>query len=303
MNFSIKNFSESSPFFVIAGPCVIENEGLTLEIAHEAKKICRELNLPLIFKASYDKANRTSRTSFRGPGIDNGLKILEKVAEETQLPLLTDVHSPEQAETAAKICSILQIPAFLCRQTDILLAAAEVSRTVNVKKGQFLSPNETKFICEKLNQPDNACNISSTSDLNGSEKSDKSCNSAKSDKKINEIILTERGTTFGYGNLVVDMRSFSIMKRFCTSVVFDCTHSLQMPGGSDGKTSGQREFIPHLARAAMATGDVDGVFLEIHPEPHKSPSDADNILPLSSLKDLLSQLIAIKTAIQKTQRF
>ncbi|MBF0545143.1 MAG: 3-deoxy-8-phosphooctulonate synthase [Candidatus Riflebacteria bacterium] len=268
MKFSISSFSRNAPFFVIAGPCVIETSELTLDIAREVKKICNELALPVIFKASYDKANRTSGKSFRGPGPSEGLAILEKIASDTNLPILTDIHHPEEAEIASKVCSILQIPAFLCRQTDLLLAASRVCGTVNVKKGQFLSPWEARHISEKLRSNGNV-----------------------------EIILTERGTTFGYGNLIVDMRSFPIMKEYCDSVVFDCTHSLQLPGKGDGCTAGLREYIPHLARAAMATNCVNGIFIETHPNPLKSPSDANNILPLDELKGLLLQLKKIKNSL------
>lgn len=253
----------------MAGPCVLQSPEEALEIAKAVQQTCSELGLPAIFKASFDKANRTSVGGGRGPGIEEGLKILDRIGKETGLPLITDIHSPEQAEEAAKVCQILQIPAFLCRQTDLLLAAAHASNVVSVKKGQFLSPWDTEHVVTKIRS-------ASTS----------------------EIILTERGTTFGYGNLVVDMRSFPVMKKWGDFVVFDATHSLQLPGAGRGQTSGQREFIPHLARAAMATGCIDGIFLEVHPEPARSPSDADNILPLHELADLLKSLLAVKKAVR-----
>lgn len=268
MKFSIKSFAERKPFFLIAGPCVIETEELTMTIAERVKEISAELDLPAVFKASFDKANRTSGTGFRGPGLETGLKILEKVKKNTGLPILTDVHSPEQAVETAEICEIIQIPAFLCRQTDLIHAAAKSCPVVNIKKGQFLSPWDTRHIVEKVRAVSKS-----------------------------EIILTERGTSFGYGNLVVDMRSFPIMKTWADAVVFDATHSLQLPGAAGDRTGGQREYIPHLAKAAMATGSVDGIFLEVHPEPAKSPSDSENILPLDKLEALLKQLVMIKNAV------
>jgi len=255
------------PFFVIAGPCVIQDRDETLLIACALKEIAARLGLPAVFKASFDKANRTSGKGFRGPGLESGLEILAEIRKITGLPLLTDIHQPEQAEPVSKVCDILQIPAFLCRQTDLIEAAARFARTINVKKGQFLSPWDTRHIVEKIR--------------------------AVSDAKV---MLTERGTSFGYGNLVVDMRSFPVMKKWADAVVFDATHSLQLPGGAGDKTGGQREFVPHLARAAIATGCVDGVFLEIHPEPARSPSDAENILPLDQLEGLLLELRALRTA-------
>ncbi len=267
-SFSLARFTAGAPFFVIAGPCVIETEDGCDLIARHLVSVTRELGLPAIFKASFDKANRTSGTAFRGPGFEQGLEILERVGRRHGLPLLTDIHHPSQAEDAARVCDILQIPAFLCRQTDLVEAAATAASVVNVKKGQFLSPWDTKNIVGKI----------------------KNCQPV-------ETVLTERGTTFGYGNLVVDFRSFPVMKEWADFVVFDATHSLQLPGGAGDRTAGQRRFIPHLSRAAIATGCVDGIFLEIHPEPGKSPSDSENILPLSDLKPLLTELIAIKKAL------
>lgn len=269
MSFSIKQFVSAASFFLIAGPCVIESEGQCLYIAQTMKAIGEELKLPMVFKASFDKANRTAGDSFRGPGLDRGLEILASVKAKTGLPVLTDVHEVCQVERVAEVCDILQIPAFLCRQTDLTEAAARTGRVVNIKKGQFLSPWATKHLADKVRK------------VEGS----------------GEVLLTERGASFGYGNLVVDMRAFPIMKPFCDGVVYDATHSLQLPSSGGAKTGGQREFIATLARAAIATGDVDGLFLEVHPEPEKSPSDADNILPLDDLKGLLTQLLAIRAAV------
>ena len=271
MSFSLKKVSAGAPFFLIAGPCVIQTESLCLEIAETIKIIGNELNIPVVFKASYDKANRTSGDSYRGPGLEKGLEILASVKSKTGLPVLTDIHESYQAPLVAEVCDILQIPAFLCRQTDLTEAAAKTGKIVNIKKGQFLSPWATKHLADKVRA------------VEGS----------------GEVFLTERGASFGYGNLVVDMRSFPIMKEYCDGVIYDATHSLQLPSSGGAKTGGQREYIATLARAAMATGDVDGLFLEVHPEPEKSPSDADNILPLSQLRDLAKQLVAVKKAVQQ----
>ncbi|NLI79637.1 MAG: 3-deoxy-8-phosphooctulonate synthase [Candidatus Riflebacteria bacterium] len=254
----------------MAGPCVLQDRDEALLIARTVRDVAARLGLPAVFKASFDKANRTSGRGFRGPGLAAGLAILREVRETVGLPLVTDVHLPEQAEPAAHLCDILQIPAFLCRQTDLVLAAARAAAIVNVKKGQFLSPWDTRNIVEKIRAASPA-----------------------------KVMLTERGASFGYGNLVVDMRSFPVMKGWADAVVFDATHSLQLPGGAGDKTGGQREFIPHLARAAMATGCVDGLFLEVHPEPARSPSDAENILPLDRLEGLLTELKAIRLALPR----
>ncbi|MFZ2956866.1 MAG: 3-deoxy-8-phosphooctulonate synthase [Candidatus Ozemobacteraceae bacterium] len=268
--FSLRAYAHDAPFFVMAGPCVLEEKWEALDIARTVKAVCSKLGLPAIFKASFDKANRSSAKGGRGPGLQEGLNILASVGHEVGLPIVTDIHHPEQAQRVAEVCSIVQVPAFLCRQTDLVQAAALASSVVAIKKGQFLSPWDTKQIVEKVRA------VSPTV----------------------EVILTERGASFGYGNLVVDMRSFPVMKEWADFVVFDATHSLQLPGGGGtGRTSGQREFIPHLARAAMATGCVDGIFLEVHPEPARSPSDADNILPLDRLESLLTELIAIRRAV------
>lgn len=269
MSFSVKKFADGAPFFLIAGPCVIESEDMCLYIAQNVKAIAEELKIPAIFKASFDKANRTAGSSFRGPGMQRGLEILASVKAKTGLPVLTDVHEPQQCAEVAKVCEILQIPAFLCRQTDLTEAAAATGRVVNIKKGQFLSPWATRHLADKVRSTPGSA----------------------------EILLTERGASFGYGNLVVDMRVFPIMREYCDGVVYDATHSLQLPSSGGAKTGGQREFIAALARAAIATGDVDGLFIEVHPEPEKSPSDADNILPLDDLKSLLTELAAIKNAL------
>jgi 2-dehydro-3-deoxyphosphooctonate aldolase (KDO 8-P synthase) len=268
MNFSLKNFSKNSPFYVMAGPCVIETEELCLKIADKLKTVSEKVGIPVIFKASFDKANRTSGKSFRGPGIEKGLKILNKVREKTGLNLITDIHLPEQAQPVAEVCDILQIPAFLCRQTDLVMAAVETKKVINIKKGQFMSPWATNHLVSKIKDVDP--NI--------------------------EVALTERGASFGYGNMVVDMRAFPVMSEWADSVIYDATHSLQLPSSGGAKTGGQREYVPTLAKAAMATGYVDGVFMEVHPEPAKSPSDADNILPLDEFEALLIQLKRIKEA-------
>lgn len=251
------------PLVVIAGPCVIENLELTLEIATELKRISTRLRLPLIFKSSYDKANRSSLTAYRGVGLKKGLEILGRVREKTGLPVLADIHCREEVKPAARVLDALQIPAFLCRQTDLLLEAGKTGLPVNVKKGQFLAPEDMKEVARK---------IAST----GNEK----------------ILLTERGTFFGYHNLVVDFRSLMIMSGLGYPVFFDATHSVQTPGEHGNHSGGHREFIPGLARAAAALG-VDGLYLEVHPEPDKSPCDGPNIFPLAKLPKLLSEVMTI----------
>jgi 2-dehydro-3-deoxyphosphooctonate aldolase (KDO 8-P synthase) len=248
-----------APLFIMAGPCVIEDEKMALHCAETLAGICADLKLPYIFKASFDKANRTAGASFRGPGLKRGLAVLAKVKKKFGLPVLTDVHEISQCQPAAAVCDILQIPAFLCRQTDLILAAARTGKCVNVKKGQFLSPSDAQHAIAK---------VESTGNRN--------------------ILLTERGTTFGYGNLVVDMRAIAIMREFGYPVVFDATHSVQMPGAG-GYTGGDRRMAPVLARAAVAAG-CDGVFLEAHPNPDQAKSDAANQLPLSQVKSLLTTL-------------
>ncbi len=251
------------PHFLIAGPCVIESEQVVLETAAAIADIARGLRIPFVFKSSYDKANRTSISSFRGLGITEGLRILQKVKQEIGVPILTDIHDVQEVSPAAAIADILQIPAFLCRQTDLLCAAAKTGRVVNVKKGQFLSPWDMGNVIKKLEEA-------------GTKK----------------IILTERGASFGYQNLVVDMRSFPVMRSLGYPVVFDATHSVQLPGGGGTRSSGQREFVAPLARAAAAAG-CDGFFMEVHPSPDEALSDGPNMVPLHELKGLLEDLQAI----------
>ncbi len=249
--------THGGPLFLISGPCVIEDEDTTLEVAHFLKETKERLNIPVIFKTSYDKANRTSLSSFRGPGIDEGLEIIRKVKMETGLPVLSDVHSVGEIEKAARVLDIIQIPAFLCRQTDLVQSAAQTGLPVNIKKGQFLSPWDMGPIIEKVSSVSNK-----------------------------GVIVTERGTSFGYNNLVVDIRSIAIMKKYGCPVVFDATHSVQLPGGEGARSGGQREFVSHLSRAAVAAG-ADGVFMEVHPDPDAALCDGPNTLPLSELRPLL----------------
>jgi len=267
---NLKLGGERAPLFVIAGPCVIENERLVLETAEQLALICAELHLPFIFKSSFDKANRTAGDSFRGPGLQRGLAILAKVKRQLGVPVLTDVHEVAQCEPVAEVCDVLQIPAFLCRQTDLIMAAARTSRCVNIKKGQFLAPWDMRHAIAKVLAAGGR-----------------------------DILLTERGTTFGYSNLVVDMRALAMMREFGWPVVFDATHSVQMPGGgATGKvTGGDRRMAPVLARAAVAAG-CDGVFLETHPRPDRAKSDAANQIPLAEVKSLLATLQKIDAAAQ-----
>lgn len=251
------------PFALISGPCVIENRDLTLSIAGELRDICLDLDIPLIFKASYDKANRTSIQSFRGPGIDKGLEILSEVRERFNIPILTDVHSLGEVEKVKKCVDVIQIPAFLSRQTDLITAAAQTGSPMNVKKGQFLAPWDVKNIIEKALYFRNE-----------------------------NVMITERGTLFGYNNLVVDMRSLAIMRQYGQPVIFDVTHSLQLPGGSGSCSGGQRDLIPHVARAAVAAG-VDGLYAEVHPDPKSALCDGPVSLELKGLKELLFQLKGI----------
>lgn len=255
--------------FLIAGPCVIESEAIVLETARRIAEMTRALGIPYVFKSSYDKANRSSIGSFRGPGLRQGLAVLRKVKEQVGVPVLTDVHSVEEAAQAAEAADILQIPAFLCRQTDLLVAAAKSGCAVNVKKGQFLSPWEMGNVIKKLEASGNT-----------------------------RIILTERGSSFGYNNLVVDMRALPIMRGFGYPVVFDATHSVQLPGGAGTRSSGQREFVAPLAAAAAAAG-CDGFFLEVHPDPDTALSDGPNMVPLHRLKSLLERLVRICQAAGK----
>jgi 2-dehydro-3-deoxyphosphooctonate aldolase (KDO 8-P synthase) len=260
-----------APLFVMAGPCVIEDEKLVLTTAEKLATICDNLDLPLIFKASFDKANRSAGDSFRGPGLKKGVNILAMVKRQFNLPVVTDVHEANQCKPAAEVCDVLQIPAFLCRQTDLLLAAARTRRCVNVKKGQFLAPWDMRNVVDKI--------------------------AAAGGKKI---MLTERGTSFGYNNLVTDMRSLTVMRQFGWPVVFDATHSVQMPGGGGGGkiTGGDRRMAPVLARAAVAAG-CDGVFIETHPNPDQAKSDAANQIKLSDMKALLTVLRDIHAAVSK----
>lgn len=252
-----------NPLVLIAGPCVIESPEHTLRVAEKLKEITSELRIPLIFKASYDKANRTSITSFRGPGLIQGLEVLQAVKDKFKIPVLSDVHETNQVELAKEVLDVIQIPAFLCRQTDLVLAAAESGRAVNVKKGQFLAPWDMEHVIKKI-------------EFAGNRK----------------ILITERGVSFGYNNLVVDMRSIPILQKFGYPVVFDATHSVQLPGGAGSSSGGQREFIPHLARAATAVG-CEALFMEVHPEPTQALSDAATAFKLAELPGFLRQLIEI----------
>jgi 2-dehydro-3-deoxyphosphooctonate aldolase (KDO 8-P synthase) len=260
----------SRDLFLIAGPCVIESREHAFFMASELTKITSAHGVPFVFKASYDKANRTSIKSFRGPGMDEGLNILYDIREKLHVPVLSDVHEPSQCEPAAQVLDILQIPAFLSRQTDLILAAAATGKIVNVKKGQFLAPWEMRNVVDKIREAGN-----------------------------DRVLLTERGASFGYNNLVVDFRSFPIMQTFGCPVVFDVTHSLQLPGGHGQSSGGQPQYIPHFARAGVAAG-VDGLFMEVHESPAKALSDGPNALNLSLLPDLLLQLVEIRRCLKKT---
>jgi 2-dehydro-3-deoxyphosphooctonate aldolase (KDO 8-P synthase) len=263
------DLSNSRSLFLISGPCVVEGEKMTFEIARKIRDIASRLNIPYIFKASYKKANRTRGDSFRSIGVQNSLEILAKVGRNLRIPVLTDVHSEIEASIAAEYVDILQIPAFLSRQTDLLEAAGETGRIINIKKGQFLSPEDIGYQIRKIESTGNR-----------------------------KILITERGTSFGYHNLVVDMRSLSIMKKFKYPVVFDATHSLQLPSGSKGVSGGSPELIFPVARAAVAVG-IDGVFVETHPNPAKALSDSESMLPLKKLENLLQQLIGIHKLVSK----
>ena len=262
-----KNLNSPRQLFLIAGPCVIENEKLCRTVAASLTKTCAQLGIYYVFKASFDKANRTSGKAFRGPGIENGLHTLAKIRDEFGVPVLTDVHNEAQAAAAGEVVDILQIPAFLCRQTDLIEAAVATGKIVNIKKGQFLSPNEMGRVAEKAQ-------------LAGGKK----------------ILVTERGTTFGYNNLVADMRAIPILKKFGFPVVFDATHSVQLPGGGGDKSAGQREFAPVLAKAALAVG-ANGLFIETHPKPDEALSDGPNMIPLGEMKKVLGELKRIYAAV------
>jgi 2-dehydro-3-deoxyphosphooctonate aldolase (KDO 8-P synthase) len=258
-----------NPLFLIAGPCVIESEVHARVMAEKVAKIAADADVPYIFKASFDKANRSSLKAFRGPGMKEGLRILKEIKKELKIPILTDIHDVSQAKPAADVCDVLQIPAFLARQTDLLIAAGETGRIINIKKGQFLSPWDMDNVAEKVESTGNK-----------------------------KIILTERGTSFGYQNLVVDMRSFPVMQRTGYPVVFDVTHSVQLPGAQGVASGGQPQFIEPLARAAVAAG-VDGIFLETHDNPAAARSDGPNALPLAQLKALLLKLKGLNSVVRR----
>ena len=260
------SIGRGSRLVLISGPCVIENYEMTYEIASFLKELTDRLNIPFIFKASYDKANRTSINSYRGPGLTEGLDILERIKSKLGIPVISDVHRISEIQDATRVLDIIQIPAFLCRQTDFILKVAETKKPINVKKGQFLSPWDVKNILDKVTSTGNR-----------------------------QILLTERGTMFGYNNLVVDFRGIKIMQDTGFPVIFDATHSIQLPGGAGSSSGGQREFAPNLARAAVAVG-ADGIFMEVHPDPDRALCDGPNSLKLDTLPELLSQLMAIRKA-------
>jgi 2-dehydro-3-deoxyphosphooctonate aldolase (KDO 8-P synthase) len=257
------------PLLVIAGPCVIESESMAVSIAHRLCQITANLPIQLVFKASFDKANRTSINSYRGPGLEKGLRVLERVAQETGLPVTTDIHEPQQAAPVAEVCQLLQIPAFLSRQTDLLVAAARTGRAVHVKKGQFMAPWDMKHVVAKL-----------------------------AEAGCHHVLLCERGTFFGYGRLVNDMRALPEMRALGVPVIFDATHSVQEPGGLGAATGGNREMVEPLARAAVAVG-VDGLFFETHPTPDTALSDGPNMVPLEQFGPLLTRLLALRQAVEK----
>ena len=262
------------PLFLIAGPCVIESRGLQVEVAGKLKDICVRVGVALIFKSSYDKANRSSGKSFRGPGMDEGLRILDDVRREVGVPVLTDVHTTEDVAAVAAVVDVLQTPAFLCRQTDFIHAVASAGRPVNIKKGQFLSPHEMKNVVDKARE------------------------AASQAGCVDNIMVCERGASFGYNNLVSDMRSLSIMRETGCPVVFDATHSVQLPGGKGTASGGQREFVPVLARAAVAAG-ISGIFMETHPTPEKALSDGPNAWPLGMMQELLETLVELDRATKR----
>ena len=264
------NVGLDKPFFLIAGPCVIESEQLQIDVAGQLKEITRALGIPFIFKSSYDKANRTSGKSPRGPGMEEGLRILAEVQKQIGVPVLTDVHTTEDVPMVASIVDVLQTPAFLCRQTDFIHAVARAGKPVNIKKGQFLAPTEMKNVVDKAREASGTDNI----------------------------MVCERGASFGYGNLVSDMRSLAIMRNTGCPVVFDATHSVQLPGAQGTSTGGQREFVPVLARAAVAAG-ISGLFMETHPDPSKAWSDGPNAWPLDKMKSLLATLKEIDDLVKQ----
>lgn len=262
-------WGEEDKFPFMAGPCVIESRDLVFKTAEKLKSVCDKLKVPFIFKASYDKANRTSVSSFRGNGIDEGLQILSDLKKEFGVPVVSDVHEISEIDKAKEVLDVIQIPAFLCRQTNLIVKAAETGKVINIKKGQFLAPGDVINIVKKAYSTGNE-----------------------------NILITERGTSFGYNNLVVDMRSFDIIKGLGIPVVFDSTHSVQLPGGGGDKSSGQREFVPSLLRAAIAAG-CNGVFMETHPNPDEALSDGPNMIPLDKVEDLLKDCLRIKEALSK----
>ena len=265
-------------FFLIAGPCVIESEQSAIDIAGELKEITSALQIPFIYKSSFDKANRSSGTSFRGLGMERGLEILTKVKREIGVPVLTDIHDISEIEPVAKVVDVLQTPAFLCRQTDFIRACAQSGKPVNFKKGQFLSPHEMLNVIEKARV-------------------------AAAEKNLpDQFMVCERGASFGYNNLVSDMRSLAILRESHAPVVFDATHSVQLPGGQGNSSGGQREFVPVLARAAVAVG-ISGLFMETHPDPAKALSDGPNAVPLNRMRELLESLVAIDSVVKKTGSF
>ena len=270
------NVGQGTPFFVMAGPCVIEDEELCFEIASEMKRITGELQIPYVFKASFDKANRTSHKSYRGPGMEEGLKILAHIKEEVGVPVVTDVHTPEQVSLVAPVVDLLQTPAFLCRQTDFIRACAQSGKPVNIKKGQFLSPYDMKNVVDKARVAAEEAGVNP-----------------------DNFMVCERGASFGYGNLVTDMRSLAIMRETGAPVIFDATHSVQLPGGNGVSSSGQRQFVPVLSRAAVAVG-IDGLFFETHPDPSKALSDGPNMVPLCHMRELLSELKAIDQIVKSS---
>jgi 2-dehydro-3-deoxyphosphooctonate aldolase (KDO 8-P synthase) len=260
---------KGNPLVLIAGPCVIENEEMAFMTAIKLKEICDRLKLPFIFKSSYDKANRTSLSSFRGPGMEKGLRILNDIKKRFSIPVISDVHSVEEVKAASQVLDVLQIPAFLCRQTDLVLSCSRTGKPVNIKKGQFLSPWDVKNVIEKFVSTGN-----------------------------HHLMITDRGTSFGYNNLVVDFRGFPVIRSFGYPMLFDVTHSLQLPGGEGSQTGGQREFAAPLARAAAAAG-VDGLFIEVHPNPSRALSDSATMLPLDEMEALLNQVKAVYETVRK----
>jgi 2-dehydro-3-deoxyphosphooctonate aldolase (KDO 8-P synthase) len=265
-------FGGGRPFVLIAGPCAMEGEEHTLDIARQLLQLKIELGIEVVFKASFDKANRTSVSAYRGPGLDEGLRILGEVRRQTGLPVLSDIHDISQVEAAAEVLDILQIPAFLCRQTDLLMAAGRSGKVVNIKKGQFLAPWDMANVVAKVSSTGN-----------------------------DRILLTERGTSFGYNNLVVDMRSLAIMREMGCPVIFDATHAVQLPGGAGTSSGGQRQFVAALSRAAVAVG-IDGLFWEVHPDPDRALCDGANSLPLAQVKTVLQELLAIDAIIKESNK-